>query len=65
MQSDPTKLDVDELARLVKELREALDRAIDSIALRMREAINEAYRQGVADERKHRTGVDTKVKGER
>jgi hypothetical protein len=56
MQFDPTKLDADELVELCGRL--GLEFA--SLA-RLRDAVNAAYRQGVADERKHRTGIDPKV----
>jgi hypothetical protein len=48
---------LDRLADLLRRLEVALGRVEQG----ERDRINAAYRQGVADERKHRTGRDPKV----
>jgi hypothetical protein len=45
---------------LVRQLTELVDR-LDKVEQALTDKLNDAYRQGVADERKHRTGRDPKV----
>jgi hypothetical protein len=45
---------------IVRQLTEIVDR-LGRLEQALTDKLNEAYRQGVADERKHRTGRDPKV----
>jgi hypothetical protein len=45
---------------IVRQLAELVDR-LDKVEHALTDKLNDAYRQGVADERKHRTGRDLKV----
>jgi exonuclease VII small subunit len=45
---------------IVRQLTEIVDR-LDRLEQALTDKLNEAYQQGVADERKHRTGRDLKV----
>lgn|SRR5512132_1287040 len=51
------QIDAEELARRLIEIDDRLDRLEQATT----DKLNEAYRQGVADERKARTGHDPKV----
>jgi hypothetical protein len=57
-------LDLADLLERLEDLLQRLDRldvALERAEQRQRDRINAAYREGVEDERKHRTGVDPKV----
>jgi hypothetical protein len=54
-------LDLADLAERLEDLVRRLDVVLEHAEQRERDGINAAYRQGVADERKHRTGRDPKV----
>jgi hypothetical protein len=57
-------LDLADLLGRLEDLLQRLDRlevALEPGEQRQRDRINAAYRQGVEDERKHRTGRDSKV----
>ena len=58
-------LDMAELLERLADLLQRLDVALERVEQGERDRINAAYRQGIEDERKHRTGVDTKVKEKR
>jgi hypothetical protein len=45
---------------IVRRLADLVDR-LDKVEHALTDKLNDAYRQGVADERKHRTGRDLKV----
>jgi hypothetical protein len=45
---------------IVRQLAELVNR-LDRVEQALTDKLNESYRQGVADERKHRTGRDLKV----
>jgi hypothetical protein len=66
LSSQRTAIDdfVENLDRLIEDARELakrLEQLEHQHLSAEREAVNAAYRQGVGDERKHRTGFDLKV----
>ena len=54
-------LDLADLVERLEDLLQRLDVALDALEQGERDRINAAYKQGVEDERKHRTGHDPKV----
>jgi len=55
------RLDLADLVDRLEDLVRRLDVVLELAEERERDRINAAYRQGVEDERKHRTGHDPKV----
>jgi hypothetical protein len=57
-------LDLAELVERLADLLQRLDVALERVERGERDRFNAAYRQGVEDERKHRTGRDPKVEND-